>query len=300
MKDLNGIIAPIPTSFDERENLALEQMANNIERWSQSRLSGFAVLGSTGEFVYLTHEEKEEVLARARETIPPDRIMLAGTGCESTRETIALTRFAANAGADFALVITPAYYKRAMKPEVLRTHYLEVAENSSIPIVLYNMPGFTTLNLSAELVAELATHANVAGIKDSSGDLQQLQEICRLAPDDFAVLTGAGSLLLASLVVGARGAILAVANVGHDLCVALLEAFQHGDLARARALQHHLAPINKAITTDYGIAGLKALLDQLGFYGGPTRKPLPGVSSEVRERLLEIHDRTLRVAVSHS
>lgn len=300
MKDLNGIIAPIPTSFDEREELALDRMADNIERWSQSRLSGFAVLGSTGEFVYLTHEEKKRVLGRAREAIPAESVMLAGTGCESTRETIALTRFAANAGADFALVITPAYYKRAMKPEVLRAHYFEVAENSPIPVVLYNMPGFTVLNLSAELVAELATHSNIAGIKDSSGDVQQLQEICRLAPNDFAVLTGAGSLLLASLVVGARGAILAVANVAYDLSVDLLLAFQRGDLARARTLQHHLASINKAVTADYGVAGLKSLLDQLGFYGGLPRKPLHGVSAEVREKLLEIHGRATRVPVSGS
>ena len=152
-----------------------------------------------------------------------------------------------------------------MKPEVLRAHYFEVAENSPIPVVLYNMPGFTVLNLSAELVAELATHSNIAGIKDSSGDVQQLQEICRLAPNDFAVLTGAGSLLLASLVVGARGAILAVANVAYDLSVDLLLAFQRGDLARARTLQHHLASINKAVTADYGVAGLKSLLESTRF-----------------------------------
>lgn len=300
MKELNGIIAPIPTSFDEREDLALDRLTENIERWSQSRLSGFAVLGSTGEFVYLAREEKERVLGRAREAIPADRVLLAGTGCESTRETIALTRFAAKAGADLALVVTPAYYKRGMKPEVLRAHYFEVAENSPIPVVLYNIPGFTGLNLSAELVVELAAHSNIVGIKDSSGDLPQLQEICRLAPDDFAVLTGAGSLLLASLVAGARGAILAVANVVPDLCVDLVEAFQRGDLARARTLQHHLSPINKVVTFDYGVAGLKSLLDQIGFYGGPTRRPLRGVSAEVREKLLEIHDRASRVAVSGS
>ncbi|HEX9726834.1 MAG TPA: dihydrodipicolinate synthase family protein [Vicinamibacteria bacterium] len=300
MKELNGIIAPIPTSFDEREDLALDRLTENIERWSQSRLSGFAVLGSTGEFVYLAREEKERVLGRAREAIPADRVLLAGTGCESTRETIALTRFAAKAGADLALVVTPAYYKRGMKPEVLRAHYFEVAENSPIPVVLYNIPGFTGLNLSAELVVELAAHSNIVGIKDSSGDLPQLQEICRLAPDDFAVLTGAGSLLLASLVAGARGAILAVANVVPDLCVDLVEAFQRGDLARARTLQHHLSPINKVVTFDYGVAGLKSLLDQIGFYGGPPRRPLRGVSAEVREKLLEIHDRASRVAVSGS
>ena len=300
MKELKGIIAPIPTSFDEHETLALDRLTENIEKWSQSRLSGFAVLGSTGEFVYLTHAEKERVLASARQAIPSDRIMLAGTGCESTRETIELTRFAATTGADLALVITPAYYKRGMKPDVLRAHYLDVAEESPIPIVLYNIPGFTGVNLAPELVAELAAHANIVGIKDSSGDLQQLQEICHRAPNDFAVMTGAGSLLLASLLVGARGGILAVANVAYDLCAELVETFQQGDLARARTLQRHLAAINQAVTADYGIAGLKSLLDQLGFYGGPPRRPLRSVSPDVRKKLLEIHDQASRVRVGDS
>ena len=300
MKDLSGIIAAIPTSFDHQEELALDRLADNIGRWSRSRLAGFAVLGSTGEFVYLTQEEKKAVLGRAREAIPPHRILLAGTGCESTRETLVLTRWAANVGADFALVVTPAYYKRAMTPEALRAHYLEVAEQSPIPVVLYNVPAFTMLNLAPELAVELASHPNVVGLKDSSGDVLQLQETCRLAPRNFSVLTGAGGVLLASLAVGARGAILGVANVAYDLCTDLWEAFRQGDWARARRLQNQLVPINKAVTTDHGIAGLKSLLDGLGFYGGPPRSPLRPVSSDVQEKLMEIHARASKVEVGDS
>jgi 4-hydroxy-2-oxoglutarate aldolase len=300
LKELKGIIAPIPTAFDESQELALDPMAGNLERMGKSRLAGFAILGSTGEFVYLTPEEKKAVLERARQVIPEEKIMLAGTGSESTRETIHLTRWAGELGADFAMVVTPAYYKRAMKPEVLRAHYLEVADQSPLPVVLYNVPIFTMVNLGAGLVAELSSHPNIVGIKDSAGDMLQLQEICRLTPDDFSVVTGAGSLLLASLTLGARGAILAVANVAYDLCVDLLEAFTRGDLARARQIQHRLVPINRAVTTEYGIAGLKYILEQQGLYGGPPRAPLRRPGPDVQDQLMQILAKSLDVEVSPS
>lgn len=300
MKELRGIIAPMPTSFDDNEDLALDRMAENIERWSKTRLAGFAVLGSTGEFVYLTEEEKKSVLGRARQEIGSDKIMLAGTGCESTRQTVALTRWAGELGSDFAMVVTPAYYKKAMSSNALRAHYLEVAEQSPIPIVLYNVPIFTMLNMGAELAVELASHPNIVGMKDSAGDMLQLQEICRLAPADFSVFTGSGSLLLAAFTVGARGAILAVANTAYDLAIDLLEAFESGDLERARRLQHALVPINKAVTVDFGIAGLKFLLDQTGFYGGPPRTPLRRPEHDVQQKLIEIHSRATKVEASRS
>jgi 4-hydroxy-2-oxoglutarate aldolase len=300
MKELRGIIAPVPTPFAVSEELALDKLAQNLSHWSKTRLSGFVLLGSTGEFVYLTTDEKKAVFEKAREAIPKDRLMLAGTGSESTRETVALTRWAGELGADFAMVVTPAYYKRAMRPEILRAHYIEVAEKSPIPIVLYNVPIFTMLNMEAELAVELASHPNIVGIKDSSGNLLQLQEICRLAPEGFAVLTGAGSLLLASLTVGASGAILAVANVAYDLCVDLHEAFDQGDLARARQLQSRLVPINRAVTTDYGIGGLKALLDRLGFYGGPPRSPLGRPTTEIQEKLARVQAESCTQEVSRT
>jgi 4-hydroxy-2-oxoglutarate aldolase len=289
MKDLKGIIAPVPTPFDENEELALDRLAENLSRWSRTRLHGFVLLGSTGEFVYLTTDEKKRVFEKARDTIPKDKLMLAGTGCESTRQTIALTKWAGELGVDYAMVINPFYYKRGYKPEILRAHYLDVAEASPVPIVLYNMPPFTGHNLNADLVIELASHPNIVGIKDSSGDVLQLQEICRSAPESFSALTGSGSLLLACFTVGASGGILAVANVAYDLCVDLYEAYKKGDIERARRLQNPLVPINNAVTAQFGIGGVKALLDRIGFYGGPPRRPLRRPPKEAQDELVQIH-----------
>jgi 4-hydroxy-2-oxoglutarate aldolase len=285
MKPLAGIVAPIPTCFDEAQDLALDRLAENLARWNRTGLSGFAVLGSSGEFVYLSQDEKKSVLEKAREAIPASKLMLAGTGCESTRKTVALTRWAGGMGADYAMVVTPSYYKRSMTSQALSKHFLTVAEASTIPIVLYNVPVFTGLNMPLAVVSELATHPNIAGIKDSHGDIEQLQDIYLSTPDDFAVLTGAGHLLLAALFAGARGGILGVANVAFDLCLGVVAAFERGDHVAARRLQARLIPVSRAVTSGFGIAGMKALLDRIGFYGGPVRAPQTPVSDEARERL---------------
>ena len=289
MKELKGIIAAVPTAFDENEDLALDPLAENLKRWAGTRLAGFLLLGSTGEFVCLSTDEKKAVFERARQAIPQDKIMLAGTGCESTRETIALTRWAGNLGVDYALVLNPFYYKREMKAEILRAHFEEVAAASPVPIVIYNMPLFTQLNMEADLVLELASHPNIVGIKDTGPNVLQVQSICQSAPEGFSVLTGAASLLLACMTVGASGAILAAANVAYDLSVDCYEACLKGDLERARELQGRLVPINQAVTAQYGIGSLKALLDRLGFYGGPPRRPLRRPSTEIQEKLVQIH-----------
>jgi 4-hydroxy-2-oxoglutarate aldolase len=289
MKELNGIIAPVPTAFNENEELALDPLAENLKRWAETRLAGFLLLGSTGEFVYLSTDEKKAVFERARQAIPQDKIMLAGTGCESTRETIALTRWAGNLGVDYALVLNPFYYKSAMSAEILRAHYEEVAEASPVPIVIYNMPLSTQLNMEADLVLELASHPNIVGIKDSAPNVLQVQSVCQSAPEGFSVLTGAASLLLASMTVGASGAILAAANVAYDLSVDCYDACLKGELERARELQGRLVLINQVVTAPFGIGGLKALLDRMGFYGGPPRRPLRRPSAEIQKKLFRIH-----------
>ena len=300
MKELKGIIAPVPTPFDENEELALDHLADNLKRWAGTRLAGFLLLGSTGEFVYLSTDEKKKVFERARQAIAQDKIMLAGTGCESTRETIALTGWAGDLGVDFALVINPFYYKGGMKPELLRAHYEEVAEASPIPIVIYNMPLFTQLNMEADLVLELASHPNIVGIKDSAPNVLQVQSICQSAPEGFSVLTGAASLLQACMTVGASGAILAAANVAYDLSVDLYDACQKDDLERARELQGRLVSINQAVTSQFGIGSLKALLDRMGFYGGPPRRPLRRPTTEIQERLVQVHAENCLQEVSQS
>ena len=282
---IKGIIAAIPTPFTQNEELALEQLTLNIQRWNKTRLTGYVVLGSTGEFVSLTDTEQQRVLEAAREAIPQEKIMLAGTGCESTRNTIRACHAASEIGCDYALVLTPHYFRRVFKPSTLIEYYQKVADESAIPILLYSIPSCTGLALSAEQVSTLATHPNIVGIKDSSGDVVSLQRMRRLVPEDFSVLTGMGQALLASLVSGASGAVLAEASVASDLCVDIFESFERMEIQRARVLMDRLVPLNRAVIQDHGIPGLKALMDQLGFYGGPVRQPLQPPAPDTTARL---------------
>jgi len=280
---LEGIIAAIPTPFHQDETPNLEALESNVKRWNETSLSGYTVLGTTGEFVSLTIDEKKRVLERAREAAPREKIFLAGTGAESTFETLALTRWAAELGADYAILVTPHYNRRGFSSQSLIEHYHRVAEASAIPIVVYHIPACTGLSLEPSTVARIAEHPNVAGIKDSSGDVLALQETKRLCPEEFAVLTGSASILLAAFTVGAQGAILADACAAWDEPAELLESLAAGDIERARAIQMRLARFSRDVVVGYGIPGVKALLDRMGFYGGPPRLPLLPLDSDAAE-----------------
>jgi len=280
---LEGIIAAIPTPFHQDETPNLEALESNVKRWNETSLSGYTVLGTTGEFVSLTIDEKKRVLERAREAAPREKIFLAGTGAESTFETLALTRWAAELGADYAILVTPHYNRRGFSSQSLIEHYHRVAEASAIPIVVYHIPACTGLSLEPSTVARIAEHPNVAGIKDSSGDVLALQETKRLCPEEFAVLTGSASILLAAFTVGAQGAILADACAAWDEPAELLESLAAGDIERARAIQMRLARFSRDVVAGYGIPGVKALLDRMGFYGGPPRLPLLPLDSDAAE-----------------
>lgn len=277
---LEGIIAAIPTPFDRSEDLDLDALKTNLERWNETSLAGYAVLGTTGEFVCLTTEEKKKVLESARAATPQDKVFVAGTGAESTRETIELTRWAGRLGADYAILITPHYNGRWYTPERLVEHYHRVAEESSIPVVIYHIPTCTGLTLEPSTVARIAEHENVAGIKDSSGDVLALQEMKRLCRRAFAVLTGSVQVLFAAFMVGARGAILADACVVGDLCVELQRAIEASEFDRARSIQTRLVPFSRVVIDRFGIPGVKALLDRIGYYGGPPRRPLHPLTRE--------------------
>lgn len=271
---LEGIIAAIPTPFHPDETLNLEALESNVKRWNDTSLSGYTVLGTTGEFVSLTLDEKKRVLERAREATPREKIFLAGTGAESTFETLELTRWVAALGADYAILVTPHYNRRAFSPQSLVEHYHRVADASGIPIVVYHIPACTGLALEPATIARIADHPNVAGIKDSSGDVLALQETKRLCPEEFAVLTGSAQILLAAFTVGAQGAILADACAAWDEPAELQEALSAGEIDRARAIQMRLARFSRDVVAHRGIPGVKALLDRMGFYGGPPRLPL--------------------------
>ncbi len=268
-----GVFPPIPTPFAAGE-VAHDKLSENIAQWNQMGLAGYVVLGSNGENVYLSEAEKRAVIATAREAIPSDKLLIVGTGRESTRLTIESTRTAADLGADGALVVTPSYYKGLMTSEALYRHYVSLADASPIPVLVYNVPKFTGLNIAPTLVARLAEHPKIVGMKDSAGNIGQLVEIIRLAPPEFEVLVGNAPTYYSALGVGAIGAVLALANVAPRECVVIKELFDQGKLNEARALHFKLMPVGRAVTGQFGIGGLKAALDLLGYYGGHPRSPL--------------------------
>lgn len=270
---VKGVLPPVVTPF-KNEELDLEAFESNLKALNQTGLSGYVVLGSTGESVYLDEREKEMVLASAREAAAPGKQLVMGTGQESTRAAIHLTRLAAKHGADFVLVVTPAYFKGQMTADALMTHFTRVADDSPIPVLLYNVPQFTALNLLPEVVAQLAQHPNIQGIKDSTGDIAQLTEIIRMVPREFAVLVGSDTVFYPALCVGATGGVLATPNVIPDLLVELFNLFLEGRHLEALNLQRRINPLASLVLKDYGVGGIKLAMDMMGFQGGGVRSPL--------------------------
>lgn len=272
---LQGVIPPMATPFTADEDLDLAALKANIVQWNQTGLSGYLAVGSNGESVYLSEDEQQAVIAATAEAAAEDKFVMAGAGRESSRETTQAIKRAASVGAHCALIVTPCYFKGQMKPPNLQAHYLRVAEASPLPILLYNVPQATGVNMTPDLVARLASHPNIAGIKDSSGNIAQLSEILRLTNDqDFAVFVGNAEVLYSATQLGADGAILAVANVLPQLCVDLMEAVRSGDLAQGKALQWSMSRLAALVTSVYGVGGLKAAMDMKGYAGGPVRLPL--------------------------
>lgn len=287
-RPLGGLLPPIPTPFDADGEVAYDRLLANLERWNREPLDGYVVGGSNGEFVFLSAEERVEVVRVARQAVPADRWLLAGTAAESTRETIALTERMAQAGADAALVVTPFYYKSKMTPEALEAHYRQVADASPIPVLLYSVPVYTGLDLPAEVVVRLAEHPNILGIKDSGGNVAKMGYMVHQTPPGFRVLTGSGANLLGALAMGAVGAVSALANIAARRLAEVVTHFSRGEVEAARQAQLPLIEVNTAVTARYGIAGLKAAMDMVGYYGGPVRAPLLPLPDEDRARLRTI------------
>lgn len=274
--DLSGVLVPVTTPFDPvTGDVDVVGLRANLRWLLEHPVAGIVMGGSTGEAVLLDEDERRALLEAARSVIPGERLLVAGTGAESTRATIRLTRSASDAGADAALVMPPSFYKRAMTPEALRDHYLAVADASPLPVIVYQVPlHLNTLELPTGLVAELSRHENVVGIKDSRGVLEALGDLLDQCREGFQVLVGNGAMLYGALEVGAVGGILAVANVAPDAATALVQAFQNGRPAEAGKLQERVGPLHKDIVGGMGIGGLKAALDMLGHRGGEPRPPL--------------------------
>ncbi len=284
---LNGVIPPITTPF-QNGNLALDKLKENFQKWNRTGLSGYLVLGSNGEAVYLGEQEKLKIVETSRESIPSSKIMMVGTGMESTQETIRFTNQVAKMGGDCALIVTPSYFKASMKPQILYDHFIAVAESSRIGILVYNVPQFTGINLEPEWVAKLSEHPNIIGVKDSSGNIGQLTEIIHLSRKGFAVFVGSAPVFFPALCVGAAGGILAIANAAPQEYVQIQKLFEEGKMKDARELQNRMTPLAKAVTTKYGIGGLKVAMDLIGYFGGDPRSPLKKPGEEVREELKKL------------
>lgn len=287
-KKIRGIVPPIPTPFDAEGHVLHDRLRANLERWVATGLHGFVVLGSNGEYVMLSPEEKFAVWETARAAIPTDRLFIAGAGADSTRETIHLVRRAAQCGADAALIITPHYYRPQMTSAVWLHHYRAVADASPIPILIYNVPAYSNVDIDAATVLELAQHENIVGMKDSAANFSRMGEIIRFAPERFAMMAGTGAAILPALAIGASGVIPALGNIAPRQCVQIYDAFHAGRYAEAREVQLRLIRPNAAVTTRWGVPGLKAALDELGYYGGPPRAPLLPLSEGDREKLRAI------------
>ena len=291
MFKLHGIYAPIATPFAGGE-IAYDKLERNLEFWLGSDLEGIVVMGSNGEFVLLSPQEKEELMrfvcARAKGKKP----VIAGTGAEATAETIRLNRKAAEAGADAVLVVTPNYYKGEMTDSVLARFYTDVADASPLPVILYNMPRNAGINISAKLAVELAKHQNIIGIKDSGGNIVQIADMIRNAPKGFSVFAGSASYLYPSLVLGATGGTLALANIFPNECAHVQTLFDAGKIQEARNLQMNLIDSNNAVTARWGIPGLKAAMEMIGLYGGVPRPPLVPLKEADREELRKVLTKT--------
>ena len=283
-----GAYAPITTPFTDAGEVAYDHLADNVVKWAKTPLTGLVVLGSNGEGVFLTEAERRRVLETVRAALPQSKVMIVGTGCESTYATAKQNEVAAEVGADAVLVITPNYYRSKMDGPAMVRHYTTLADRSSLPVFIYNMPGNTGIDLSAETILEIARHPNVVGVKDSSGNVVKMGVVIAGAPAHFKVYAGSASFLYPGVALGAVGGVMALANIAPELCTRLYDLSTGGQHQAARDLQLRLIPLNTAVTSGFGIAALKQGLDWIGYHGGPVRSPLGPLSEAQVTRLREL------------
>lgn len=286
---LDGVFGPVVSTFKrDSGDIDCAAFTDNVKSHLAAGLLGVVVCGSTGEAALLSEMERLELLEAARRASPPDRMVFMGTGAESTRLTVRRCHEAQTEGADAVLVVAPHYYSNAMTVEALRAHYLTVADQSPIPVLLYNIPKYMHFKLPPELVAELAKHQNIVGIKDSSGDLDLIKSYIAAQSDSFTVLTGNGGQLHPAVMAGARGGILAVALFAAERSVAIFNAHSKGDHATADRLQAEMKPLATTIVGELGVPGVKAAMDVVGLQGGPVRGPLMDLDAAGRARVSQL------------
>jgi 4-hydroxy-2-oxoglutarate aldolase len=288
---LHGIIPPIATPFDHNGDLYKVKVQHNVEKWNRTGLAGYVVCGSTGESVHLTGEEKLKLWDWVAEYAAPDKILLAGTGMESVRETVALTNAAAERGYKAAMVRTPHYYKNLInRTDAQVLYYRAVADQTKIPIFIYNWPQVTGVDISVEAVVALSHHPNVFAIKESSGNLEKCIQMIKEVNPGFQVLTGSAPILAPSLAVGCAGAVLAFANAAPYSTVSIWEAHRSREFAAAMDWQNRIIRAAQLVTLKYGVPGLKYAMDLNGYYGGPPRLPLTVITPEAKKEIEQAFD----------
>jgi 4-hydroxy-2-oxoglutarate aldolase len=281
MKRFTGVFTPIVTPFRSDDTVDEGALQRNVLRWMQTPLAGLVVLGSNGEAPQLDDVEADRVVDIVRQHVPQDRPLIAGTGRESTKATITATARAAAAGVDAVLVRTPSFFKSQMTSDVFVRHYTDVADASRVPVLLYNVSMFTGVNLPAEAVARLAAHPNVVGIKESGSDIGLISDYVSRTPDDFTVLAGSATTFFQALCAGCDGAVLALAALLPEACIRMQTLVRENRIDEARALQGRITPLARSVGGAYGVPGLKAALDLIGFSGGLPRPPLRPASQPI-------------------
>lgn len=285
----SGIYPPLPTFFDKQAELDLVTLRRHIQRLAETGIAGYVVMGTNGEAVHLTYDERARMIEASRQAAGEHALILAGCGEQSTRATIANCQQAGRSGANAALILPPFYFKGRMTSRTLIAHYRAVADESPLPVVIYNMPASTGgLDLDAATICALAEHPNIIGVKDSAGDMVKLAQVYTETPSRFRVFAGSAGYLLPALAVGAVGAVAALANVFPREVCRLQELFNAGQMEEARHLQARLAPANTAITVTYSVPGLKAALELTVGYGGRPRPPLLPLTEQEHKTLAEI------------
>jgi 4-hydroxy-2-oxoglutarate aldolase len=272
---LKGIYPPLTTPFIDDE-VSAEKLIDNLKKYETKLLAGYVLFGSNGESVFLTREEKLLITSTIREHTK--RTIIVGTGMESIKETISLTNEVAEAGADFALIVSPSFYKSEMKHRSFLNYYTRLADSVMIPVIIYNVPKFTNVNIETETIIELANHPNIIGLKDSTENPSRISEIAANVHSGFKLIVGTASVLYNGIISGAIAGILALANIAPDQCLQIITSIHEQNYQKALEIQNRMIPVNKVITTKFGVAGLKAAMDLMGYFGGHPRLPLEPLS----------------------
>ncbi len=284
---IKGIFPPIITPF-EKDEISFDKLKENIAKWNSTKINGYVVLGSNGESAYLTNDEKIDLIKSVKENADEGKAIIAGTGSDSIKQTIELTNKAADVGAEYALILTPFFYNAAMTHEAMLSFFNKVADEIKIPLLIYNVTKFTGINIHPSTVTELAKHENIVGIKNSSENVAELSLFKSSTGEEFSVIAGTASILYPGLCVGADGGILALANIAPNQCAEIYEHCKNDDHDSAKALQAKLVEANRAVTSRFGVAGLKAALEMIGYFGGNPRKPMQPLSETNKTVLKEI------------